>query len=161
MKRRLAVPLALGFRAPLRGRLRHRFALPPPLQASAFLHRIILDIPDISGAPPRGGWFLEGVRRRSGPLWRTVAMADDSTPPDAAPAKTRLDRVREILDQAAGASTADYQGYGRFWNLPLPQFEAFVLYGIRMIAPAERGNACDDIRSDPEPRGPGREALGT
>ena len=47
--------------------------------------------------------------------------------------------MREILDEAAGDSSADYQGYGRFWNLPLEEFLQVELYGIPMIAPASSG----------------------
>ncbi|GJM35046.1 MAG: hypothetical protein DHS20C18_40470 [Saprospiraceae bacterium] len=49
--------------------------------------------------------------------------------------KSRLDHVRAILNKAAGDSTADYQGYGRFWDLPLKEFLEVSIYSIRMIAP--------------------------
>lgn len=52
---------------------------------------------------------------------------------------SRYERMREILDEAAGDSSADYQGYGRFWNLPLEEFLQVELYGIPMIAPASSG----------------------
>jgi tyrosinase len=50
---------------------------------------------------------------------------------------SRYQKVRQILDLAAGASTAEYQGYGRFWNLPLAEFLAVEIYGQRMIAPED------------------------
>jgi tyrosinase len=50
---------------------------------------------------------------------------------------TRLERVRQILDDAAGAAGADYQGQPRFWHLPVAELAAVEVYGIRMIAPAE------------------------
>jgi len=44
--------------------------------------------------------------------------------------------VQAILDTAAGQSTATYQGYGRFWHLPLAELLTLSIYGVRMIAPA-------------------------
>ncbi|MGE3311386.1 MAG: tyrosinase family protein [Limisphaerales bacterium] len=52
---------------------------------------------------------------------------------------SRYRRVKQILDQAAGSSQANYQGFGRFWHLPLPQLLELTVYGVRMIAPAARG----------------------
>jgi tyrosinase len=46
-------------------------------------------------------------------------------------------RVREILDAAAGASPADYEGVGRFWHLPLDELKEFRLQGVHLIAPPE------------------------
>ncbi|HYL94453.1 MAG TPA: hypothetical protein VET69_01515, partial [Terriglobales bacterium] len=48
---------------------------------------------------------------------------------------TRYMRVKEILNQASGNAAPSYQGYGRFWELPLPEFLEVVIYGVRMIAP--------------------------
>jgi tyrosinase len=53
-----------------------------------------------------------------------------------APRITRYERVKEILDQAAGASTADYGGVGRFWTLPPAEWTELQLFGVRLIAPA-------------------------
>jgi hypothetical protein len=50
--------------------------------------------------------------------------------PEAAGPVSRHQRFREIMEAAAGDARADYQGYGRFWNLPLPQLRSFELYGI-------------------------------
>ena len=50
---------------------------------------------------------------------------------------TRYQQVKRILDRAAGDSCVDYDGSGRFWDLPLDQFLQFELRGIRMIAAAE------------------------
>ena len=50
---------------------------------------------------------------------------------------TRYERVKEILDRAAAESSVDYDGLGRFWQLPLEQFLQVELYGVRMIATAE------------------------
>ncbi|MBL4705553.1 MAG: tyrosinase family protein [Flavobacteriales bacterium] len=45
-------------------------------------------------------------------------------------------RFKIIMDKAAGNSTADYQGYGRFWNtLSLDQLQTVSIFGVRMIAP--------------------------
>jgi tyrosinase len=49
---------------------------------------------------------------------------------------TRYQRVKAILNQAAGDSNPSYQGNGKFWELPLAQFLEVVVYGVRMIAPA-------------------------
>jgi hypothetical protein len=51
-------------------------------------------------------------------------------------ASSRYERVKSILDAAAGQSTADYQGYGRFWHLRLDEFLQVSIYGQRMVAPA-------------------------
>ena len=50
--------------------------------------------------------------------------------------QTRHDRVKEILDRAAGDSAADYEGLGRFWKVPLDQFLELKVCGVRMIAAA-------------------------
>jgi tyrosinase len=56
---------------------------------------------------------------------------------------TRYERVREILDRAAGTSPADYGGHGRFWELPLAQLLEVAIHGVRMIAPAQSsGSSC-------------------
>lgn len=52
------------------------------------------------------------------------------------PGKSRYEHVKDILNAAAAGSTADYQGYGNFWDLPYEEFLNFKLYGIRMIAPS-------------------------
>jgi hypothetical protein len=48
---------------------------------------------------------------------------------------TRSQRVREILQTAAGSSTANYGGVGRFWNLWLKEFMIATVHGVRMSAP--------------------------
>src|SRR5262249_14785878 len=58
-------------------------------------------------------------------------MADN--PPSSATPLSRHQRFRDIMDAAAGSSTADYQGYGKFWHLPLPQLRTFELYGVPMM----------------------------
>ena len=57
-----------------------------------------------------------------------MSVENDSKKP------SRYERVKTILDQAAGDSTANYQGHGPFWNLPLEEFLVFELAGVRMIA---------------------------
>ncbi len=52
-----------------------------------------------------------------------------------APSETRYEKVKRILNTAQGPSEPSYQGAHRFWELPLPQFLAFKLYGVPMIAP--------------------------
>src|SRR3954451_24825960 len=51
---------------------------------------------------------------------------------DAA-APSRHARFRQIMNAAAGSAHADYQGYGRFWELPLAQLRQLELYGIPMM----------------------------
>jgi tyrosinase len=50
------------------------------------------------------------------------------------PTPSRYQRVQAILDQAAGDSTADYQGFGPFWQLPYDEFIRFKIYDIPLIA---------------------------
>ncbi|HEX2078252.1 MAG TPA: tyrosinase family protein, partial [Longimicrobium sp.] len=50
---------------------------------------------------------------------------------------TRWQRVRQILDAAAGNSTADYGGVGRPWRLDLARLQTVEVYGVRMIAPPQ------------------------
>jgi tyrosinase len=67
---------------------------------------------------------------------------------------TRYQRVREILDRAAGDSAADYGGLGRFWNLPLATLLDLEVHGMRMIAPAVRkpaARSCCDDSDDGQP----------
>jgi tyrosinase len=52
---------------------------------------------------------------------------------------TRYERVREILNRAAGKSQADYGDAGRFWELPLADFKTVEIHGIAMIAPEKEG----------------------
>lgn len=60
-------------------------------------------------------------------------MADETTKPEQ---WSRHQRVKAILNEAAGDASPSYQGYGKFWDLPLPQLLEVVIYGVRMIAPA-------------------------
>jgi tyrosinase len=55
---------------------------------------------------------------------------------------TRFERVRQILDRAAGDSAADYGGLGRFWNLPFAELAELRLHGVRLIAPPGGVHAC-------------------
>jgi tyrosinase len=54
---------------------------------------------------------------------------------------SRYQRVKAILNQAQGPITPSYQGYGRFWELPLDEFLTISLYGARLIAPASGGTS--------------------
>jgi tyrosinase len=49
---------------------------------------------------------------------------------------TRFDRIRQILDAAAGDSTSNYGGVGRPWRLTRDQLLTVEVYGVRMVAPA-------------------------
>lgn len=57
----------------------------------------------------------------------------------------RFDRVKQILNAATGDSNPAYQGYGRFWNLPLAQFLEVTIYGVRMIAPPGAADPCANL----------------
>jgi tyrosinase len=56
---------------------------------------------------------------------------------------TRYQRVREILQTAAGTSKANYGGAGRFWEHSLTAFKATKVHGVAMIAP-EVPSCCAD-----------------
>jgi len=71
-------------------------------------------------------------------------MPDDDPPKQ----QSRYERVKEILNTAAGDSQANYQGYGRFWNLPLAQFLEVTIYGVRMIAPPSPPDPCEALASN-------------
>jgi tyrosinase len=47
---------------------------------------------------------------------------------------SRYQQVKKILDDASGEVHPSYQGYDRFWNLPLSELLQLTLYGVRMIA---------------------------
>jgi tyrosinase len=49
------------------------------------------------------------------------------------PKASRYQRFREIMTAAAQGSSAAYDGYGSFWNLPLPELRALSLYGVPMF----------------------------
>jgi tyrosinase len=66
---------------------------------------------------------------------------------------TRYQRVKEILNAAQGDTNPSYQGYKRFWELPLEQFLAVTIYGIRMIAPAGEADFCEDQLAAPRASG--------
>ncbi|HEU0013621.1 MAG TPA: tyrosinase family protein [Longimicrobium sp.] len=61
-------------------------------------------------------------------------MTTENTP-------TRWERVRQILDAAAGPSASDYGGVGRPWRLPLARLETVEVYGVRMIAAPQEAPA--------------------
>jgi tyrosinase len=59
----------------------------------------------------------------------------DSPAPDSQP-WSRYQQVKKILNDASGSAHPSYQGYDRFWELPLAEFLEVSLYGVRMIAGA-------------------------
>jgi len=73
---------------------------------------------------------------------------------------TRYEQVKEILDRAAGESTVDYDGRGRFWHLPLLQFLEVKIHGVRMIAPPEPAahSCCHADEAAGDQASPGRGA---
>ena len=56
---------------------------------------------------------------------------------DASPKQARYERVKQILNEASGDACPSYQGYEKFWELPLEEFLRVTIYGVRMIAPEE------------------------
>lgn len=70
--------------------------------------------------------------------------------PTATTSLTRYEKVKAILDAAAGDSTADYHGWGRFWNLPYEDFLQVEVYGIRMIAEVPRPDLVGQTVDSPE-----------
>ncbi len=57
--------------------------------------------------------------------------------------QTRYERVKEILNEAAGDACPSYQGYERFWELPLEEFLEVTIYGVRMIAEEGSQDFCE------------------
>ncbi len=66
---------------------------------------------------------------------------------------TRYQRVKDILNRAAGASKADYGGEGRFWNLPLDDLKQAEIHGTRLIAKAGTKSCCGTETSRGEASG--------
>jgi tyrosinase len=63
----------------------------------------------------------------------------------------RYQRVKQILNEAAGDAQPSYQGYGKFWELPLSELLEVTIYGIRMIAPASAGGGGESSASKGAP----------
>lgn len=72
--------------------------------------------------------------------------------PEKPQQETRYSRVKRILNTAAGDSTADYQGLGRFWNLPYEEFLEVEVYGVRMIAEVSELHTDEMLLDTPEER---------
>ncbi|MBR0848161.1 tyrosinase family protein [Bradyrhizobium diazoefficiens] len=51
-------------------------------------------------------------------------------------------RVKAILDEAAGQSTAEYGGTGRFWDNGAQALQEAEIFGVKMVAPQPAGHAC-------------------
>jgi tyrosinase len=66
---------------------------------------------------------------------------------------TRYQRVKDILDLAAGGSTADYGGVGRFWNVPLDDLKEASIHGVRLIAAKGARTCCGTETSRGEASG--------
>lgn len=56
---------------------------------------------------------------------------------------SRYQRVKAILDAAAGKSTSDYGGAGKFWDHGVEKLATARVYGVAMIAPAEAAPCCE------------------
>ena len=68
-------------------------------------------------------------------------MARKATAPQAS--ASRYERVKAILDAAAGTSGSDYGGAGRFWDEGVEKLKAARVYGIAMIAPESQAACCE------------------
>lgn len=55
-----------------------------------------------------------------------------TTPPT--PPTTYFQKIRQILNNAAGSSHPSHDGQRRFWELPLDQFVALTIYGVKLVA---------------------------
>ena len=66
--------------------------------------------------------------------------------------ETRYEKVKRILNAAAGDSKVDYQGLGRFWNLPYQDFIPVEIYGIRMIAEVTEMHTSEMLLDSPAER---------
>ena len=74
-------------------------------------------------------------------------MARKATMKAARDDASRYQRVKAILDKAAGAvKKTDYDGAGRFWD-GVTTLKAARVFSIAMIAPEQQASCCD-----PEPR---------
>src|SRR5215472_15789481 len=63
-------------------------------------------------------------------------MPDDpNSPAPKTQSWSRYQQVKRILNDASGSANPSYQGYNRFWELPLADLLELSLYGVRMIAP--------------------------
>src|SRR3954452_10315629 len=93
-------------------------------------------------------------------------MPDDPSKTNPAdPARlSRYERVKLILNNASGNVAPNYQGQHQFWNLPYAEFLEVVIYGVRMIAPAQSSPAAGGspaVKSCCAPAAPGTAAQGT
>lgn len=78
----------------------------------------------------------------------TVRASRTSARASASASASRYQRVKAILDTAAGKSTSDYGGVGkRFWD-DLATLKAARVFGIAMIAPEQQAACCEpEVRS--------------
>jgi tyrosinase len=70
-----------------------------------------------------------------------MAIEPATLPSDA---KTRYSRVKQILDDAAGDSLAEYGGAGRFWERSLDELKTICVHGVRMIAAELQASCCGE-----------------
>ncbi|HEV2802896.1 MAG TPA: tyrosinase family protein [Pyrinomonadaceae bacterium] len=79
-----------------------------------------------------------------------MGTTEDKAEGTQPPRQTRYERVKRILTDAQGAACPSYQGYGRFWELPLEEFLQVSIYGIRMIAPTGMSDFCAENMPAPQ-----------
>ena len=53
--------------------------------------------------------------------------------------RTRYEQIKDILDRAAGDSSADYDGHPKFWHLPLPRLLDRASRGCSLLVLPPRG----------------------
>ena len=74
-------------------------------------------------------------------------MARKATVAASRASASRYERVKAILDAAAGDSTSDYGGAGRFWDDGVEKLKAARVYGVAMIAPEQPGRRAASRRA--------------
>jgi hypothetical protein len=91
-----------------------------------------------------GNQLLVTLRQDDQQKLQQAQQAQQGTLP--IPALGRLEQVRRILDAAIGFGGAPH---GRFWNLPLAEFVAFVYDGLEVITPPgpDRGKNSNLIKA--------------
>ncbi|MBV8369350.1 MAG: tyrosinase family protein [Candidatus Eremiobacteraeota bacterium] len=60
-------------------------------------------------------------------------MPNENAAAAPAPRPSRYRRFQEIMTAASAGSSATYEGYGTFWNLPLEELKRLRLYGVPMF----------------------------
>ncbi len=67
--------------------------------------------------------------------------------------QSRYEQVKALLELASGEAPVDYDGKGRFWNLPYDEFLTVSIYGVRMIAPVPNDAGASVVCDSDRPAG--------